>query len=175
MAEAGSVIQRRQHAHSEAIPLNTIGTVQRSAVALSLIALVVAMASSGCGGSSPGGTDAGTGMGGKAAAGEGGRAGSNGSAGGSGGGAVGAVTFSCNVPNEFCTQLLVQSSGVSAEQQQCTSLQSGTSGTGCPTDGLLGCCQPKAGDASHEEQCYYDAAEVSVAMGLCQTTWTTSM
>jgi hypothetical protein len=166
MAEGGSVIQKRRQ---------TIGTMPGSAVALWLVVLVAAMASSECGSSSPGGSDAGTGAGGKGAAGGGASAGSNGSAGGTGGGSAGAVTFSCYVPNELCTQLLVQSSGVSAEQQQCTSLQSGTSGNGCPTAGLLGCCQPKASDASHEEQCYYDAATVSVAMGLCQTTWTTTM
>lgn len=160
MAEAGSVIQKRRRA---------IGTTPRGALALSLAALLAAMAGGGCGSSSSGGSDAGTGAGGK------GTAGGGGSAGGTGGGSAGAVTFSCYVPNELCTQLLVQPSGVGAEQQQCTNLQSGTSGTGCPTAGLLGCCQPKASDASHEEQCYYDATEVSIAMGLCQTTWTTTM
>lgn len=167
MPAAGSVIQKCQHPH--------LGTPRRAAVALSLAVLIAAMVSGGCGSSSPGGTDAGTGSGGTGTTGEGGSGGKAGGTGGTGGGSAGAVTFSCYVPNELCTELLVQPSGVSAEQQQCTNLQSGTSGTGCPTAGLLGCCQPKASDASHEEQCYYDASEVSVAMGLCMTTWTTTM
>jgi hypothetical protein len=164
MSGAGLVIQKGRDARTFAF-------------ALSLAALFAAFAGGGCGGSSPSGPDAAAGAGGTAAGGAPGSAGSTGTAGttGAGGAAAGAVTFSCYVPNSLCTQLLVQPSGVAAEQTQCTNLQSGTSGTGCPTAGIIGCCQPKAGDASHEEQCYYDATEASLEMGLCKTTWTTTL
>ncbi len=122
--------------------------------------LLLALAIGGC--TSFSGGDAGTSSGGM-----------TGNAGGTDGGSV--VTFSCYVSGEFCSQLQVQPAGVASAQQDCANLQNGASGTGCPTAGLLGCCQPNASDSTHEEQCYYDPAELSAAMSTCQTTWTTTM
>jgi hypothetical protein len=95
-------------------------------------------------------------------------------------GSSGAVTFSCYETGELCTQILVQPSGVAAEQQTCAGpLEDGVSGTGCPTAGLLGCCQSPATDPSHEEQCYYDAASLTIAMQLCASmtghTWSSTI
>jgi hypothetical protein len=121
---------------------------------------LIALAGIGCG-SSSGGSDAKTGAGG-------------------GGGSAGSVTFSCYETGELCTQILVLPSEVSAEQTTCAGpLEGGTSGTGCPTAGLLGCCLPPATDPSHEEQCFYDASSLSIDMQLCTGmaghTWSTSM
>ncbi len=137
--------------------------MRRVTHAVPLLALVVALAGNGCGSSSTGGDGGGSGSGGSAAGGTGG-----GGTGGSGGGSSGAVTFSCYETGELCTQILVQPSGVAAEQQTCAGpLEDGVSGTGCPTAGLLGCCQSPATDPSHEEQCTYDASSLTIAMQLC--------
>jgi hypothetical protein len=105
---------------------------------------------------------------------------SSGGAGGSAGsGGGGDGTFSCTeTANNLCTQLLVPSSGVSAEMQTCKTIEMGTSGTGCSTTGLVGCCKPSSSDPSQEEQCYYSASDESVYMNLCSMmgrTWSTSI
>lgn len=140
---------------------------------LTFAVCLMALAGVGCGGSSSGGSDAEAGAG---AAGAGGAAG----AAGAGGSSAGNVTFSCYETGELCTQILVLPSEVSAEQTACAgALESGTSGTGCPTAGLLGCCLPPATDPSHEEQCFYDASSLSIEMQLCSGmaghTWSTTM
>jgi hypothetical protein len=100
--------------------------------------------------------------------------------GGTSGGA-GTEVYSCTLSDgSLCTQLIIQSTAtaLSAEKAQCTDLQSGTSGTGCATTGIVGCCLPKAGDASKNEQCVYTTAEASIVMGLCTNkgqTWSTTM
>ena len=154
---------------------------------LTFAVCLIALAGVGCGGSSSGGSDAEAGAGAAGKAGTGGAAGAAGKAGaagapgaGGGGGSAGNVTFSCYETGELCTQILVLPSEVSAEQTTCAgSLESGTSGTGCPTAGLLGCCLPPATDPSHEEQCFYDASSLSIDMQLCSGmaghTWSTTM
>jgi hypothetical protein len=108
----------------------------------------------------------------------GGGGGADGASGASGGGTV---TFSCTVTGAaLCTQLLIPATGptLGQEQQQCTQLQNGTSGTGCATTGLVGCCLPRANNPSKEEQCYYSATEAMTGMTLCTTmnrTWSTTM
>ena len=149
---------------------------RRVALALSLAALFAATAGGGCGGSSSGGPDGGAGSGGTGMGGAGGAAGSGGSGGAGGGGAgtSGTVMYSCLGADEICTQMLVQPSDVSANRQECTNHQGGTVGTGCPTAGLVGCCQASASDPSRAESCFYNATEASAAMGLCTTTWVTT-
>jgi hypothetical protein len=104
--------------------------------------------------------------------------------GGGGGGAAGSggadgsgtdtTTASCTVAaSGLCTQILVPSSSVSEENTQCTTIQKGTTGTGCSTTGLLGCCKEPSG-ASQETQCYYLAQNLSIDKSLCSTmkgTW----
>ena len=114
--------------------------------------------------------------------GTGGAAGAAGAAGGAGGSSGGGTEiFSCTLSDgSLCTQLIIPSTGstLSTEQSQCTTIQNGTSGMGCATTGIVGCCLPKAGDASKEEQCAYTANEASVVMGLCTNkgqTWSTTM
>jgi hypothetical protein len=142
--------------------------MRRVTLVVSLLALVVALAGDGCGSSAPGG-DGGAGSGGPG----------GGGAGAGGSGTAGAVTFSCTVAGSLCTELLVPPSGVAAENQQCTTLQNGTSGTGCPTAGLVGCCLPSASDPSHQETCYYDASSATLDMQLCGAmtghSWSTTM
>jgi hypothetical protein len=121
----------------------------------------VVIAAFGCSGSSGGG---------------GGSAGTSGSAGagGSAGTGSGSETVSCTVAaSGLCTQELVPTSSVAGENSQCTSLQMGTTGTGCSTTGLIGCCKEAAGE-SQETQCYYIAANESTDKSLCTTmkgTW----
>jgi hypothetical protein len=98
----------------------------------------------------------------------------SGGGGGSAGSGQGSATVSCTVASaSLCTQILVPSSSVSSENSECTSIQMGTTGTGCSTTGLVGCCKEMAG-ASQETQCYYSAADESVDKSLCSTmkgTW----
>ena len=112
----------------------------------------------------------------------GGTGGSDGAAGGAGGASgVGTEISSCTLSDgSLCTQLIIPStsSARSAEQSQCTMIQNGTSGMGCATTGIVGCCLPKASNPSKEEQCVYTAMEASVVMGLCTSkgqTWSTTM
>jgi hypothetical protein len=110
----------------------------------------------------------------------GGGADASGGAGGTSGGA-GTEVYSCTLSDgSLCTQLIIQSTAtaLNAEQSQCTTLQGGTSGKGCATTGIVGCCLPKASDASKNEQCVYTTAEASIVMGLCTNkgqTWSTTM
>lgn len=101
---------------------------------------------------------------------------------GSGGnaGPPGAELFSCTITaSGSCTQLLIPSTGstLSTEQQTCTTTQNGTSGKGCATAGLIGCCLPKPSDPSQEEQCYYSADAASVGQAICTSPhiWSTGM
>jgi hypothetical protein len=90
------------------------------------------------------------------------------------------MTFSCTMAaSGECNQLLIPSSGptLTTEQSNCKET-GGTSGTGCSTSGIVGCCQPLSSDASHSEQCYYQAAaEVSIYQAACTHTghtWSTT-
>lgn len=120
-----------------------------------------------CGGGGTGGSDGAAGAGG------------SGGAGGSSG--VGTEMFSCTLSDgSLCTQLIIPSTSAarSAEQSTCTTQENGTSGMGCATTGIVGCCLPKASNPSKEEQCVYTAMEASVVMGLCTSkgqTWSTTM
>jgi hypothetical protein len=91
----------------------------------------------------------------------------------------GTMLYSCTqAAAGFCTQLIIPSSGstLSTEQATCAN-EGGTSGTGCSTVGIAGCCLPKAGDASKEEQCFYDADQISIDMLECTSghAWSTTM
>jgi hypothetical protein len=66
----------------------------------------------------------------------------------------------------LCTQILVPTSGVAAENSTCTGMEMGTPGTGCSTKGIVGCCVDKA-SAAQEVQCYYSAMNASLDQGLC--------
>lgn len=111
--------------------------------------------------------------------GTGGADGAAGGAGGSGGG--GTEISSCTLSDgSLCTQLIIPATSAarSEEQSTCTTKENGTSGMGCATTGIVGCCLPKASDPSKEEQCVYTAMEASVVMGLCTSkgqTWSTTM
>jgi hypothetical protein len=112
----------------------------------------------------------------------GGTGGSDGAAGGAGGSTGGGTEISsCTLSDgSLCTQLVIPStsSARSAEQSTCTTKENGTSGMGCAATGIVGCCLPKAGDPSKEEQCVYTANEAAVVMGLCTSkgqTWSTTM
>lgn len=148
------------------------GSPRRVAAALGLAALLAATANGGCGNSSSGGPDGSAGSGGTGTGGAGGAAASGGS--GGAGGAAATVMYSCLGANEICTQMLVPASEVSTMQQDCMNHQGGTVGTGCPTAGLVGCCQAAASDPTRAESCFYNGGEASLAMGLCTTTWVTT-
>lgn len=108
----------------------------------------------------------------------GGTAGADGAAGTTGG--SGTATFWCTVAaSDLCTQLLIPSTGptLGQEQQQCTTLENGVSGTGCATSGLVGCCHSPASNPSKEEQCYYSPSAATTGMSLCNNgkTWSATL
>jgi hypothetical protein len=74
-----------------------------------------------------------------------------------------------------CTGYTGPASEASTYQQACMS-EGGTSGTGCPTASLVGCCKTTAGTVT-SEACYYDAQTGNAAMMGCTGTsemWSTS-
>jgi hypothetical protein len=63
------------------------------------------------------------------------------------------TTVSCLFDSEGqCTQQQVPASGVYAAQADCVQNQHGVSGSGCPTEGLAGCCTDPGSDV---ETCFY--------------------
>src|ERR1700690_1420123 len=151
--------------------------MRRTSVFLSFLVIAVAA----CGSSGGGGTDGGAGSSGSG--GSSGSAGKGGAAGGAAAGSTGqsgAELFSCTVTaSSLCTQLLIPSTGstLSTEQQTGTTTESGTSGMGCASAGVVGCCLPKTSGPSKEEECYYSAATAAIGQGICTSphTWSTAM
>jgi hypothetical protein len=108
----------------------------------------------------------------------GGTAGADGAAGTAGG--AGTATFSCTLAaSDLCTQLIIPSTGPTQgqEQQQCTTLENGVSGTGCAPTGLVGCCHSPSSNPSKEEQCYYSASAATTGMSICNNgkTWSSTL
>jgi len=99
----------------------------------------------------------------------------------SGGGAAAdqtPATVSCTIASEnICTQIVAPEDEVSAENMTCTTIESGTPGTGCSTSGLVGCCHQTSTGEAAEVECYYNASTAMTGQMTCTAqhgTWSTT-